>query len=441
MMTLIRIAFGNVILNWRHSLASILSVSAAFFSLNVFQGYIHDVGRLYYTSYRQRSMFGDLTILNRAAKTPAERADVWTYGLDPPLQDEIKDFIKAHSDEIQTGVRFLDLQGLITNGKISTIFFTHGYDLAEGAILRGDLWKWNTVYGEPLELHPEGGRILVGQALGHMLGCVPKAKMKAVAATGGYEPVSRPFVCRDNSMQLTVTTDAGQLNALDLDVVGLIDGGYLDVDSKFLWMSLPDAQTLMHTDRISYENLMLRNPDEIDRVASEFRDQFGISRPELKIIPWQDIPDIGDLYNQSMELLGVFRNFVSIVIVAISSLSVLNTMTKSLSERIREIGTLLAIGFRKTHIRIIFVTEAILLSLIGITVGGVVSLLVGTGINSAGIFYKAGLLSEPVPFRIYLMWQLSLISAVGLVLLAALATIWACRRALQKQIVECLHYA
>jgi putative ABC transport system permease protein len=274
-----------------------------------------------------------------------------------------------------------------------------------------------------------------------MLDCNPNPKVRAVAVDGGYKPELRPFECKSNSVQLSVTTDAGQLNALDLDVSGLVDAGYLDIDRKFIWMSIQDAQTLLHTERITYETLLIKHPYDIPKISAEFHDEIEARHPELRIMPWQENVRAGDLYKKTMALLTVFRNFVVIVIISISTLSVLNTMTKSLSERTREIGTLLSLGFRKSHIRWIFISESIFLGLLGIILGFIGTELSTVVINHAGIFYKAGLLSEPVPFRIKLAWFTIFISAFGLMALAACATTWACARVLRRRIIECLHHA
>lgn len=440
MKLLFRIALRNVTLHWRHSIASLLSIMAAFLSLNVFQGYIQDLEHLYYVSYRHRSMYGDLLVMHRDSETPDARAEPWKFGLTPPMQEAIRSFASSRADAISATARFLELSGTVSNGATSTIFISLAYDDREASKLRGDLWKWNTLYGEPMFLHPEGGRVLIGQALGRILGCLPDPPVRALVFEGGYEPKNRPYQCKTSSLQISATTDSGQINALDLNVAGLIDAGYSDIDRRYLNLSLKDAQTLLNTDRVSNIALLLNNPSDAARIQREFEQDVRSKIPELSILRWQDHPRIGDLYNRTMELLSIFRNFVVAVIISISALSVLNTMTKSLTERTREIGTLLSLGFRGRHIRAIFVSESLLLGLFGIAMGICSSSVIAFAINHAGIFYKAGMLSEPVPFRIALNLPIMLLSAAGLLALTVLATLAATGRVLQKRIIECLQH-
>jgi putative ABC transport system permease protein len=438
---LLLIAVRNVTLNWRHSLASLLSITAAFFSLNIFQGYIHDLGNLYYVSYRNRSMLGDLIIENRDGDSAAAKADPEKFQITAEMQATLQEFNARHADLIQASARFLNVQGSITNGGISTIFLGRGYDATEGAKIRGALWNWDALYGEPLSLHTEGGVMLVGQSLGITLGCTPDPKVRAATSDGGYQPVNRPFKCTTPSMQLSSTTENGQLSAIDLTPVGIIDAGYVDIDRKYVSMNLSDAQKLLDTKSVTFMTLLLSGSDrDIEAVKADFAREVEPKFPELHVVRWQDHPTIGDLYNRSMDLLGIFRNFVVIVIISISTLSVLNTMTKSLSERTREVGTMLSIGFRARHMRVVFLTESVLLCAIGLFIGGVGSLVVEAVVNRVGILYKAGLLSEPVPFRISLDARVAALSIFGLLALSSVATLVALSRVLRKRIVDCLHY-
>jgi putative ABC transport system permease protein len=440
MKALLLIAFRNVVLNWRHSAASILSITAAFFSLNIFQGYINDLTDLYYVSYKNRSMFGDLIVENKAVESAEAKSEPEKFELTPELQSAVKEFVTRHSDRIEAYARFLNLQGTISNGSVSAIFLARAYDTVEGYKFRGKLWYWNTLYGEPLNLHPENGRALLGQGLGKIMGCLPDPKVSALASDGGYAPVNRPFKCSSSSLQLTTTTVTGQVNAIDVDPVGLVDAGYSDVDRKFITLALPDAQTLLNTQNVSYGTLLLKNSADLAAVTEDFNREVASEYPMLHVVRWQDQPSVGDLYNRSMEFLTIFRNFVAIVIISISVMSILNTMTKSLSERTREVGTMLSFGFRQSHIRVVFLGEALLLCALGLAIGGVSSLLSQAVINKIGVLYKAGLLSEAVPFRIKLDPRLMLTTTLVLLALSALATVMALQRVLKKPIIECLHH-
>ncbi|MEK7357544.1 MAG: FtsX-like permease family protein [Bdellovibrionota bacterium] len=437
----VSIGVRNVLLHWRHSLAAVLAVAAAFFSINVFQGYLDDLEHLYLISFRNRSMYGDILITHAQSESEEAKANPSLYDIGSEAQDAIRKFAGDHSDAIETVSRALVVQGTITNGQTSAIFVGIGTDLIEGAKIRGPVWAWNALYGEPLDLHPEGGRVLLGQALGHTMDCWPDQVVRAAIASGGYKPEVRKFTCSNPSVQLSTLTESGQLSALDLEVGGLSDAGYVEIDKKFVWMSLQDAQSLQQTDHVTLAAIALKENSSAAEVTRLFREEVGPRFPMLLAGRWQDHPRISALYNQTMDFLRIFRNFVAIVIIVMSTLSVVNTLTKSLSERTQEIGTLLSLGFRPWHIRSIFLVESVLLCFVGVLIGGVATVICASVVNSVGIFYKGGMLTEPIPFRIMLGVPLGAATCVGLLMLGVFATLIACERVLAKKIVDCLRHA
>jgi putative ABC transport system permease protein len=76
---------------------------------------------------------------------------------------------------------------------------------------------------------------------------------------------------------------------------------------------------------------------------------------------------------------GVFALAVSGIIMIIGGLVVLISMMSSVKERTREIGVFRAIGYRKSHVIQIVLTEATILSLIG----GIIGYLLGMSVASA----------------------------------------------------------
>lgn len=439
MRTMLRIAYRNVRLNWRHSLAAILSITASFFSLVLFEGYMQDIGEVYYDGYRNRGMYGDFIIQNKDLQTPAAKAEPDQFFLSEQQQAKIDNFLNEHKDQLFAKVRFLDLQGMITNGRSSTIFVGHGYDLNEAAKIRRH-WEWNTLYGLPTHLAKTQHPAVLGQTLGAILGCEPVKREQVMAKNGGYIPKERPINCYRNELQLSLLTSEGQLNAMDFNVSGLVDAGYHEIDGRFVGMSLPDAQTLLHTKKISFYTVELNDIKQTTKFKSDFESSLGKEEPGLQIIKWQD-HEAGELYKKSLDLLSIFRNFVVVVILSVSVLSVMNTMVKIIKERTREVGTLQSLGFHKDRVRLIFIFEAMFLSLIGSGAGIIISLVVSILMNQMGILYRAGLLSEPVPFRI----QINLVEYLGVVILLMLVTgitaNLSIRSTLRKKIVDCLTYS
>lgn len=71
-----------------------------------------------------------------------------------------------------------------------------------------------------------------------------------------------------------------------------------------------------------------------------------------------------------------FVSIIWVVIIIIASLTVLIVMTITVRERYKEIGTLRALGARKTDVMLLFLLEASYLSLIGIIIGSIVGYII-----------------------------------------------------------------
>ena len=77
--------------------------------------------------------------------------------------------------------------------------------------------------------------------------------------------------------------------------------------------------------------------------------------------------------------------FTGLVLATVVILAAANTMTMSVFERTREIGTLLAIGMERRQVRNLFLAEGLLMGLGGSIAGAVGSLLIRAAINAGRI--------------------------------------------------------
>lgn len=429
---LFRIAAKNVGLHWRHSLAAIISISASFVSLVVFQGYMQDVNLMYLETFRSRLMYGDVIIENEMMQKEEGKGDPLKYTLSEEEQLKIQSILNSWSHHIDSSVRFLSVDGIILGDSTSTIMKGYGYDVVSGAKMRGEQWAWNTVYGLPLQQVDASSSLIVGQSLAQILGCSPIKKEKIVNGVAGYEAKDRPFSCVAPLMQLIATTQHGQLNATNLEVKGLVDAAYKDIDNKFVAMDLDQAQSLLNTKALSYITVKFHDSSIADKLINQFNESMNKSHPQIKMLRWQDHP-VGDIYLRTMDLLSVFRNFVVIIIITIAGLSIFNTMLKVVKERTREIGVLQSLGFWSWHIATIFTIESALLALFGSLIGALSAVSMTFILNLLGIVYKAGILVEPVRFHVLIDPGLYISSMVLLSFLSILTAVLAVRSNLNRQ--------
>lgn len=421
MMPLARIAYRNTLKNWRHSLAAIASISAGFLSLVLFQGYISDVNHLYEVGFNNRAMYGHLLIENPNVNTVEGKSQPEKNLISKSEQSKIDQFISQHKDKIVSRVRFLPVTGTVTNGKNSFLFVAMGYDLKEGAMMRAPKWEWEVLYGQPLQVAQDSDVVVVGQALGFLLGCEPTPKIEGMVQNDGYKPEIRPFQCQKETIQASAATLSGQLNAMDFKVVGIIDGGYKDIDEKWMKMSIENAQTLLNTEDVKFISVLMKKPKQADKFIYDFNEFAQKNGLTTTATHWLKHP-VADLFNKTQDLLGIFQIFIVTVTLTISGLSVLNTVVKSIKERTREIGALRSLGFSSQQVGALFTLEALYLSLMGVGIGFVLAIGITFFVNQSTLLYRAGLLSEPVVFRIAYDFSSYLFTTILLSVLAILTS-------------------
>jgi putative ABC transport system permease protein len=109
-------------------------------------------------------------------------------------------------------------------------------------------------------------------------------------------------------------------------------------------------------------------PGKQDEVAARILERF----PEDQLIFTRDLPD---LYASGVPALNVFIKVVVGVAASISILVILLAMYTTVTERTRQIGILKSLGMSKTAIAWVIEQEAILVSVLGVAVGVLLTML------------------------------------------------------------------
>jgi len=427
---LVRLAWRNVVRNWRHSFATLLAIASGFMAVSLFDGFLKELEERNIDGYTTRGMFGHVIIESRNAQELMAE-DMWAHSLTAEDQIFIEDYLQK-SPRVEARVRFLTVTGMISTPTHNAVVSGIGYDLEEGAKVRGKRWEWNAYAGLPLH-KAEKNTVALGVSLGHLIECETPLVRDFVLDDGNFKPEVRPFNCAHNRVIISATTEAAQVNALDMPISGFIDAGFREIDKRALNMSIEDAWKLLDTDKITMVAVTLKSENSVKPFVEEMSKAANEAGVNIDILPWQKHKAAAYVQG-GIEILGIFRNLFMFIVVGICVMSVANTMMKSVNERIREIGTLRSLGFFRSHLVFVFSAEGMILSFIACWFGLALTLAASFAIGKIGLTYKAGILSIPIVLRVKYVPEAWLLSGIVLMLLATV-TAWVCSRRASSMVI------
>ena len=186
-----------------------------------------------------------------------------------------------------------------------------------------------------------------------------------------------------DTVVLVATNRDGSVNGKNFTVRGVLEpvtgpggrDGYLHTDDarELLRMEEPEAM------EIAIRLHDLRTLDKVEASLAARLDKLTNKdgKPVLELHTWKALSPFANIAG----MIDLMTLFIRVMLVAIVLVSVMNVMLMAVYERIREIGTLAAIGTPPRRILGLYVGEGLLLGLIGAAVGVAVSLAVVALLN------------------------------------------------------------
>ncbi len=191
-------------------------------------------------------------------------------------------------------------------------------------------------------------------------------------------------VALGDSLTLFATSKEGAINATELVVKGVFVSTMPDSSNKLGFIPLKTAQELLLMDGIVTEVVLKTEKNcNINEIVSEMKNRK--SADELEINTWQEIEQGFIRAMQNQDFLSVM---VSMILFIIVFSTVMNTMLMVVLERTREIGTLMAIGYKKKHILSLFLLEGAIKGLMGGIIGSILGAAVVSILNTTGILFS-----------------------------------------------------
>ncbi len=350
----------------RRSLTSLLAIGFGVAALLVATGF----NEAMFEEFREatiRSTYGHVQI-SRPGFQARGRSDPWAYLL--PAELELPD--AALPAGASVAPRLL-LNGLVSYGEVTLPFISEGIDA--GVDMLDD---------RSLRLR-EGRRLGTGDEHSVLLGAGLADQLE---------------VGIGESVVLLANTPDGQLGAAEAEVVGIFSSFSQEFDDAALLMPIDLARELARVNGAHSWLVFLEDTKDTDRVLGPLRAE--LSADAFDVQPWYAL---AEFYNRAAALFTQQLDLVKGIVVFIILLGIGNTMMMSVLERTGEIGTVMALGTRRSAVLRGFLLEGALLGFVGALLGVAVALVLGQVLALLAIempppptfarSYNAGLLLTP----------------------------------------------
>ena len=217
------------------------------------------------------------------------------------------------------------------------------------------------------------------------------------------------------SIVLIVNNADGSVNGQNLTIAGIVES-VVGPTGKYGYVHIDDARTVLRMDKPEFSEIAVRlkKIGSLEKVIGQIAlETAGIKnkegKPVVEVHSWKKL---SPFYNIA-QMIDLMSLFINVLLVAIVLISILNVMIMAVYERIKEIGTLMAIGTLPGKIRAMFLLEGLFLGFFGSVAGSIAGVILIVAVKFAHITIAFGrneniLIDPSIPFN-----QMALITLIS----------------------------
>ena len=186
------------------------------------------------------------------------------------------------------------------------------------------------------------------------------------------ELLARGFGTKVGDTVVVVATNKdGSVNGKTLMVSGILASatgpggrdGYIHIDDAMEILRMPERE-------VSEIAVRVQSLAQVDRVADRLREALagimpGTGRTGAEVHTWAQLSPFANI----ARMIDLMTFFIRLMLIAVVLISILNVMLMAVYERVREIGTIAAIGTLPHRILSLFLVEGFFLGVAGAVVG------------------------------------------------------------------------
>ncbi|NLK46000.1 MAG: ABC transporter permease [Treponema sp.] len=128
--------------------------------------------------------------------------------------------------------------------------------------------------------------------------------------------------------------------------------------------------------------IKVKHAFQTEQIINSLNEKFEAEGLNVNAMNWKKA---AYSYSQTVEGIGIIFNLLIIILAVVVFIIIMNTMTVSIIERTSEIGTMRAIGAKKSFVKLLFFTESCFLAVVSSVIGIILAFILMSIFNSLGI--------------------------------------------------------
>ena len=217
--------------------------------------------------------------------------------------------------------------------------------------------------------------------------------------------MSRSMKANLGDMVVIIATNKdGSVNGKQFKVAGVLENvtgpggrdGYIHIEDAMEVLRMEEMEISEIAVRLKDFNKVIAFTDRLEGLLSKEVSRQGskegskeVSKQGSSIYEVHSWEKLSPFYNIA-RMIDIMTFFIRIMLIAIVLISIMNVMIMAVYERIREIGTIAAIGTLPGKILSMFVVEGFCLGLVGAVAGTILGLIIMVVINHSGMTFNFG---------------------------------------------------
>jgi len=227
----------------------------------------------------------------------------------------------------------------------------------------------------------------------------------------------------------------GQMNAMDIQVIGVYETGTDMTNDKFMRVNYAFAQALYDAKMAEKVVVLLDDWRKTNSMRLLLLDKLTRAGFNCDIKTWSEL---SIFYSKVKAMFDSIFFFLFTIVMIIVVMSTVNTMGMTVLERTREIGTLRALGLKRRGVNLLFALEGGFLGLFGSLFGMILHVATWAVIRIFQPTYTPPGTSISVPLVVHLVPQVMVVLMGCLILLSLVAAVIPARRAAGQKVVDAL---